>query len=217
MRFPTFRFRGPDTFLQLPLEIYGRMLAYARASEGEISGWGKTKLTRDHGDTLVTVVDIRLFTQSVMSVHTSLDGEALTKWYIHMATKEPDEDLSEWNLWWHSHNDMPTFFSSIDDASIIKLRSPRLNSICINKNGDLSGRIDTERGKTTQEVPVRVLYEISKELEDSCKAEVKEKVRYEHKARLYVANDPEIKSAVDSYIARFKKHHDRGWGKHVDL
>lgn len=220
MRFPGFAsLKGPDTKVEFPQHIYAKMLAYAKASPGEISGWGKTKVVEDeYGDKVATIVDIRLFKQTVMSVHTSLNGEALTHWYIDMATNEPKEDLRDWNLWWHSHNTMPVFFSTTDDTAILKLKSPCLYSVCINKDGLLTARLDTDRGKTTQEVPISIVYEVDRDLQKACAAEVKAKVTFDEPTIYVQKKDPEIKKAVQDYIERFKASRNRGWGgAHVDL
>lgn len=220
MRFPGFlKLRGPDKTIVLPQRIYDKMLAYAKASKGEVSGWGKTEETEDEfGDKVITVTELRLFKQVVMSVHTSLDGEALTKFYIEMATTG-NEDMTKWNLWWHSHNDMPVFFSSQDDAAIAKLNSKNLYSICINKMGMVTARADQK--KQSQEVPISIEHNVDPEILKSCAEEVKLKVKFEE-TTFRVRTDPELTKAVKDYIARFKAGRDRGWekgwrGTHVDL
>lgn len=220
MHFPGFpSLRGPKEKVFIPQSVYDRMLAYAKASPGEVSGWGKTKVVEDeYGDNIATITEIRLFKQTVMSVHTSLDGKALTDWYIEMCLKEPDQDMRQWNLWWHSHNDMPVFFSGTDDFAVLKLKSPCLYSVCINKSGLLTARLDTNRGKTTQEIPINILRSIDADLQKECAAEVKAKVTFDEHTIYVQKKDPEIKKAVQDYIERFKASRSRGWGGgHVDL
>ena len=215
MHFPEFLAQGTDTTIHLSQEIYDKMLAYTQASKGEISGWGKTKVTKDaYGDKIVTIVDIRLFKQRVQSVHTSLDGEALTKFYIEMANT--DENMSHWNHWWHSHNDMPAGFSSIDDDTIKKLKPKVLYSTCINKTGDIVGRVDTHEGVETEDVEVRVERTIDVNLQKACAIEVKEKVKYEE-GFIRVIQNPQVTRAMKDYIKRFRTYHNRGWGENVNL
>lgn len=112
---------------------------YTKLAPGEISGMGKTKVNED-GDIIFT--DIMLFTQKCSGATTDIDDEALAKWMYELRTK--GESLKDWNLWWHTHNDMAVFWSGTDDKCI-KDHSHGNNyliSLVTNKAGDYLGRLD---------------------------------------------------------------------------
>ena len=183
--FPTYKRSVYKIFL--PLHIYHKMLGYALASEGEISGFGKVKETLRSGITNFQVTEIRIFRQVVEATHTRLHKEFLAKFIVELANEE--EDPSEWNCWWHSHNDFGVGFSGIDDNTIEDLcKNSSLVSICINKAGDLAGRFD-EKGKSEDDdVPVIIEQLISPDLLKACKAEVKRKVKFKKDTPYVMAN-----------------------------
>jgi hypothetical protein len=188
----------------IPQHIYHKMLAYAQVCDGEISGWGKTKVTKKKDDnvTYVTVLDIRIFKQTVTDTHTSIDADALTKFYVELAKE--GENMSNWNLWWHSHNDFNVFFSSEDEKTIKKTASGRLYSICINKKGELTARVD-EKGKVLAEnIDPKVENPVNDSLMAACRAEVKKKVKKEKVKPVVI-----IRNVGVDYISPFTPTRDR--------
>lgn len=161
----------------LPIPVYHKMLAYAQASEGEISGFGRTRTEKKRGKTIVTITDVRIFKQTVTEAHTELDKSGLAKFIVDLV--KIGEKPQKWNLWWHSHHDFSVFFSSIDTGTIDDLsKNSRLYSICINKKGELVGRVD-EKGKELGDAEVIVDRFINPRLIASCRKEVKDKVKFE--------------------------------------
>lgn len=79
----------------------------------EVSGLGKTSLTPD-GD--IYVSDIIIPPQEVSGGGTDIDGDMVLTVTELLAKK--GEKLSDWRLWWHSHNTMSAFFSSTDNDTI---------------------------------------------------------------------------------------------------
>lgn len=174
------RNRKDDFDIFLPQHVYHKMLAYAKVCDGEISGWGKTKVTKKKDETIthVTVVDIRIFKQVCNAGHTSLDGDMLTKFYVELSKQ--GENMADWNLWWHSHNDFGVFFSGEDDDTAEKYSAGRLYSICINKNGDLVARVDDHHKRIAEGIDPRIENPVQESLMATCRAEVKKKVKIEH-------------------------------------
>lgn len=161
----------------LPIPVYHKMLAYAQASEGEISGFGRTRTETKRGKTVVTITDVRIFKQTVTEAHTELDKDGLAKFIVELI--KLGEKPQRWNLWWHSHHDFSVFFSSVDTGTIDALsKNSRLYSICINKKGELTGRVDN-RGKELGDADVIVDRFINPKLIASCRKEVKDKVKFE--------------------------------------
>jgi Icc-related predicted phosphoesterase len=155
----------------LPPHIFEQMHAYAVASSGEISGWGKTKLVRKGGNLYVVVTEIRIFQQQINSVHTQLRDEDLTKFYLSLIkSKERHQD---WNLWWHSHDTMSVFFSPTDTDTIEKIsKRSKLYSICINKKAEFVGRYD-RKGEHVQDTPILIRESTpNQEILDKCAEEV---------------------------------------------
>lgn len=112
---------------------------YTHFASGEVSGMGKSTITED-GDILV--IDIKLFDQECSGASTEIDDKSLAK-FMH-ELNEAGESLAEWNLWWHTHADFGTFWSSTDDKTIADhaQNSDYLISIVTNKDGDIDGRLD---------------------------------------------------------------------------
>jgi proteasome lid subunit RPN8/RPN11 len=152
------------------------MLGYAQASEGEISGFCKTAVTKVAGDFNVEVTDIKIFTQNVSDSFTRLTTNELTAHFIDLYRAK--EDTTKWNLWWHSHAGGMVFFSSIDVPTIEQVsKNAALFSICINKHGEVTARYDY-KGKFITEATVNIDYPINKRIKAICAKEVAEKVTY---------------------------------------
>lgn len=93
-------------------EAFKKFRAYVDGIEYEISGFGKV----EKRDKDLWVTDIKIFDQLVTSSHTEMDARALAKFFDDLLVA--GEDPVNWKLWWHSHVEMPAFFSATDDATI---------------------------------------------------------------------------------------------------
>ena len=113
---------------------------YTELTDDEISGIGKSEVTPEKD---IVVTDIIIFKQkNTMSGTTIEDGEQ-EKFFLEL-TKKGDNTKKNWNIWWHSHNTMSTFWSATDDETIqshIGLQS-YLISIVTNKKGEFKARLD---------------------------------------------------------------------------
>lgn len=177
MRFGKHVRTGPKRKIIVPLEIFHKLYAYIQACEGEISGFGKTKVEEKGKEIHITLIDVMIFKQEVHSAHTSLRGEDLARWYVDLA--RADEDPTKWNCWWHSHNDFGVFFSHEDRETIDKLcKESKLYSICMNKKADVIARYDENAASVDEDVEVTVDYHIPKALTQACKEEVAKKVKF---------------------------------------
>lgn len=167
--------------INLPVEVYQKMLAYAKLSKGEISGFGKTRrIINPTKIRTYEILNVTIFDQVVTSAHTELDQDALVKFYMGLITQ--NEKPERWNLWWHSHNDFATFFSGEDQATIANLsRETNLLSICINKKGEMVGRFDRhgECLSDTTDTEINIITPGLAETMELCRKEVKKKVKYE--------------------------------------
>ncbi len=146
-----------------------KMSYYTKAAKGEVSGFGKVRTEKD----AYIITDIKIFRQRCTGEHTELNQEALAKFMLELSRR--DEDPSLWNLWWHSHASMGVFFSGTDEGTIRELsRHTTLLSICVNKDGEMLGRIDNN--KVT--IPAKVVCVPRKvgKLWTRCNKEIKRKV-----------------------------------------
>lgn len=181
----------------LPIPVYHKMLAYAQASPGEISGLGRTKVQKKKGTLIVTVTDVRIFKQTVSSAETTLTSDTLGKALI--ALIKAGEKPERWNLWWHSHADFQVFFSSQDERAISGILGKKASdkyffSVVINKDGDLTGRADSVK-KKDEDADVIIDQYINKNLIKACAKEVAEKVTLDKTptmTRIIKADIPDI-------------------------
>lgn len=91
-----------------------KMKYYVESVDAEISGVGKTRMI----DEDIIVEDIIIFKQKCTGSHTDLDVEDEAK--IMYERDKRGESSKDWNLWWHSHNNMDVFWSGTDEDNIRK-------------------------------------------------------------------------------------------------
>jgi hypothetical protein len=177
-----------DITLNISEGIFNTMLAYARAVNSEISGFGKIRETKNK----ISLTHVKIFEQTTSGAGTTLDAEALTKFYLSLIKTNEKPEL--WNCWWHSHYSFNVFFSGVDDATIEKLsRESKLYSICINQAGDSVGRVDEQGRKSDLEL--KIVKKINPNLMEMCKKEAEKKVKIE-------ANDNKFTSTSFIYSPR---------------
>lgn len=163
---------------------YKKMLYFTQAATGEISGFGKVLPVSVHKNYFkgyesinkYMITDVKIFKQKCSSGGTTLDGKSLARFIVDLV--KAGEKPEEWSLWWHSHNDFGVFFSGTDTGTIAAL-SPEtlLVSVCINKEGQLIGRVD-DFGQY-YEGNVSVMPSEDKNLREQCIKQVKEDVTNE--------------------------------------
>jgi hypothetical protein len=116
------------------------MKYYTELTDDEISGIGKSEITKDKD---IVVTDIMIFKQTNSGASTTIEDGEQEKFFLEL-TKKNDKTKKNWNIWWHSHNTMSTFWSATDDATIqshIGLQS-YIISIVTNKKGEYKARLD---------------------------------------------------------------------------
>ncbi len=172
MRFNT-RTSEPPKLLLTPGAL-GHLQGYARAAEGEVSGFGK--VVRSHDGHLV-VAEIVLLPQEGDSAGTAIGEEAVAGFLNTLL--ERGENPGTWRCWWHSHGNYSVFWSSQDEETCATLGQDWMVSIVTNRAGDLLARIDFYRPFHVA-VPLKVgTYVFLAEPErQALEAEVREKVRY---------------------------------------
>ena len=162
--------------IQIDWEVYQKMVFYCMTAPGEISGFGKADRVRVYDKSMYYMKDIRLLAQKCTSAHTSMDMSGLSSFIIQL-DKEKD-NIGNWRVWWHTHNDFGVFFSGEDEATIKKLCAKRhLISICINKLGEMTARFDI--GNVTRKLTVVCVPPSIGGVYRDCVQEVQKKVKIE--------------------------------------
>lgn len=130
--------------LKLNFKAYHKMYIYCRAAKGETSAWGRTVF--NNGDVIVT--DVKALAQHATSATVDLTDDALTDFIFDLATKHR-EDFSNWNFWFHTHNNFAVGWSGRDEENIEEhSQKMPLVSLCMNKRGDMTARVDFKGVRT---------------------------------------------------------------------
>lgn len=93
--------------------VYQKIMHWVNKSTVEISGLGKIQMTED-GDIVVT--SAILVEQENAAASTDMKPEAVAKAMFHMK-----DEPGELRFWWHSHVNMPVFWSGTDTDTMKKL------------------------------------------------------------------------------------------------
>lgn len=164
---------------------YLKIMYYAQASPGEISGFCKTRrlkrkgLQEQHlGDRLI--VDVKIFRQTVSQGDTVLGDDVQSKFLVDLIRR--GENPADWNVWWHSHHNFGVFWSGTDEQAIAQLSAAgnKIISLVVNKMGDMKARQD-KNGIRENLRPVMLARGLvaDTDLRKRCTAEVRRKVTLE--------------------------------------
>ena len=112
---------------------------YVNAIDGEISGLGKINIDKDQN---IIVEDVRIFKQKITGSTTDIDSKDIAKFYFEL--QKNGQAVKDWNLWWHSHDNMGVFWSTKDDSTIEEHAGggPFLVSLVTNKKDEYKARLD---------------------------------------------------------------------------
>jgi hypothetical protein len=93
---------------------FRKLTAYINNVGNEVGGLGSIR----RAGNFIYVEDVFLLEQKVTGASTNLSPEGVAKFYQERLTLDPKDNLSIYKLWWHSHYNMSTFWSSIDVETI---------------------------------------------------------------------------------------------------
>jgi len=157
----------------LTQKAYLKLKYYTQGCEEEISGIGQSeKIDKE----TIRITDFFLFKQEVSGASTDLDKSEVAKFYQEQNKK--GIDTSNYNVWWHSHCDMGTFWSSTDDSTIDTafLVDSYIVAIESNHKLDFKARVDVFNPfRFTIEASVEIEME-DKKLKKNIDKEIKDKV-----------------------------------------
>ncbi len=97
--------------IQIPKLVYDKVMHWVNKTDIEVSGFGTVKY--DSSTDSFNIINAYLLKQEGGAAHTDIDAVALGK--LAYDTRNDDGDL-RW--WWHSHVNMPVFWSSTDTDTI---------------------------------------------------------------------------------------------------
>lgn len=149
-----------------------RLDAYIKHASGEVSGLG---LVEKDGDKF-HITEVFLFEQESSASDTELCQDDVSKFLVELATE--GVDTSKLRLWWHSHANMATFWSSTDESNIRRINTDWLLSVVGNKKGEYLARLDfiSPITLTLDDVPFTVAAHLTEEEEAAIVQEIKDKV-----------------------------------------
>ena len=128
--------------LIIPKEIEERIHGYVMSVSSEIAGMGRVSVSPDGGS--ITVEEVMIYEQEVTGATADLSPQAIAKWQSDLV--KAGGSPKHWQLWWHSHDNMPAFFSGRDTATIdANADCDWLCSLVVNKKREREARLDLYR------------------------------------------------------------------------
>jgi hypothetical protein len=123
-------------------EVYRKIMFWVNKSSYEVSGLGT--VTYDEAG-IFRVTSAMLLPQKNGSTHTDIEGEDVSK--LMYALRASPGDL---RFWWHSHVDMPVFWSGTDMDTIKKIGAGGwFLSTVFNKKNEMRSAFYAVEGNTT--------------------------------------------------------------------
>lgn len=127
--------------LEIELDAYQRLQAYANAVKGEIGGLGRVTLDAKAG--VFTLTEVFLLEQTASGAECELSAEGVAKLYTDLI--EEGKSVDDIKLWWHSHSDMKSFFSTTDVKTMNEWPGDWLVGLVINKDNELEARYQVQK------------------------------------------------------------------------
>lgn len=146
------------------------------SAKGEVSGLGTVKLINRHD---LLIEEVFLLKQKCTPVETVLDQKDVARLINEMVREGRDTSLLK--LWWHSHVEMPVFWSlGTDEVTISKLGRKWMLSLVCNKFGDMLARLDIYDPVrvTLDNLPIQIQTTPSDELRQRVLDEMSEKIDF---------------------------------------
>ena len=196
----TLKNRYPTVFITS--EAKQKLDLYIKGANGEISGLGK--VIRIGNDFLIE--GVYLLEQECTSASTDLDPEGVSNFLLGWIKDK--RDPSELKLWWHSHDNMPAFWSSTDEATAGGFGNGWMLSIVGNKRKEYRVRLDLYDPirLTLDGLNFQILLLENELLQNEIEAEIRAKVR---------TRQPLIRRVQSSFSNAQKNGAGKGAGRHV--
>jgi len=185
-----------DATILIPVKIYNRMMTYVKLIDKEINGMGMVEKV---GLAEFRITDIYLLKQTVSGGSCDIEPDSIRM----LAEKlvEEDRNPSMLRFWWHSHNNMGTFFSVTDENTGKQFGgSEYFISIVVNKDGKMRGKINLFKPIELVLDNVAITVEYPPEnsnLVEECKKDIEENVKtnvYVPKKGFHSCNNTKIRN-----------------------
>ncbi|MCK5320150.1 hypothetical protein KAJ61_02045 [Candidatus Parcubacteria bacterium] len=165
----------PFPKIYIPLMILQKIQCYVDLCTHEVNGIGNVECRGND----FWVSDVIILKQKATERNVEIDPKALNKYVYDLVVQ--GKDPSTLKFQWHSHVDMPTFFSPEDIDTIAGYMNDFMISFVINKAGDYRCRLDLFKPfHLAIEVPVYVVAPpLQTKLISECQDEIKQKVIFE--------------------------------------
>jgi hypothetical protein len=183
-----------ESVIYISPKINSRIMEYAQAASGEISGFGSINPHTNIVDKLFP-----LMSQECSGSETEINPKMITEFVTSGQSATA-------NLWWHSHVMMGCFWSKTDDECIEALGRTMnsLLSIVVNKKREYKARFDLFRPiRITVDISLLYYYEFPYAEIEKIRTEVKDKVKVKTYASVVVPNNEPFKR-----VSRFPKSKD---------
>ncbi|HTM68766.1 MAG TPA: hypothetical protein VL426_05720 [Candidatus Binatia bacterium] len=201
----TIRAKCPNVII--PEAVWKRLMAYILACPMEVGGIGSVELV---GGSLI-ITDVFLLEQEVTPVKTLLDGKAVRKFVTEWVRQGKDPEVLR--FWWHSHADMPVFWSEIDMRTINEMsRDNYLVSLVGNHKLATRTRITSALPFpfAFDHVPVEVVPDLSEAMTKAAADEVAKKVRTKRRLFPFFAEKPSPVAPDDPLMPLLDEGDDQG-------
>lgn len=161
-----------DLKIKITEEAYQKLRYFTLECDFEISGLGKVMELED----VFIIYDIEILKQTVSRAHSSLDINDLAKFLNEKLIKK--ENIKDYKVWWHSHDNMDAYFSPIDDSTIeLSTEFLYLISVVMNKREEMQARLDIFKPiRLTLPISVEVSLDDDEKIRKSCQQEITKKV-----------------------------------------
>lgn len=180
----------------IPFNIAEKLRHYVEAIDDEISGFGKISINNNH---TITIEDLTIFEQEVTGASSSLDGASIANFMTEMT--KANQSLEGWNLWWHSHNDMDTFWSTTDTNTMDEnpTKAPFMLSLVTNNKRQFRARLDTYEpfAMNLDDIPVFIDYPKDNTLKSLVEKEVKKFIKKPKPLTLISSHYPKFHSYLE--------------------
>jgi hypothetical protein len=133
-----------DVRLVLGRSIWRQLMAWATATDLEVSGMGLLEIDGDD----LRLLKVYLLPQVANEVETRLDPAPLAGLVVDLVQR--DVDPASLRVWWHSHARETPFWSGLDEHTIAGFEPASMVSLVIDHRGRRLARLDTFAPRRTR-------------------------------------------------------------------
>lgn len=165
--------------LTIKAKALEKLRMYVEECPAEISGFGKVRDVTPkgvRGAKAFECYDVEILPQGVSGADANMSEEEIAAFLTSKIRAK--QSVTDYKLWWHSHNDFGVFFSRTDTGTIESSSEfPYLISLVTNKANEYEARIDVYKPiRMTSDVEVFLESYGNQKLRDQIKKEIEEKV-----------------------------------------